>query len=164
LRRRAFEPSTICARWARRRRQSGRWRTTTCRPAPDPETVKDRIRVIAESASPEDREPRSEFQALAFCRTVLGFLHAGRRGLRWRHDTIDGTVAALILHCLHSKVPQGLSNQMRHCRAMSPGCCVRWWNDNGYQTPPEVDPVRFLNTRVDWRYARESPRVPTAAA
>ena len=130
---------------------------TKTAPAPDPETVKDRIRDIAESASPEDREPRSEFQTLAFCRTVLGFLHAARRELRWRHDTTDRTVAALILHYLHSKIPQALSNQMRHCRAMSPGYCVRWWNDNGYETPPEVDPVGFLNARVDWRYRKGIP-------
>lgn len=130
---------------------------TKTAPAPDPETVKDRIGEIAESVSPEDREPRSEFQALAFCRTVLGFLLAARRELRWRHDTTDRTVAALILHYLHSKIPQGLSNQMRHCRSMSPRYCVRWWNENGYEKPPEVDPVSFLNTRVDWRYAKGIP-------
>ena len=97
------------------------------------------------------------FQALAFCRTVLGFLHAARRELRWRHHTTDRTVAALVLHYLHSKIPQGLSNQMRHCRAMSPGYCVRWWNDNGYHTPPEIDPVSFLNARVVWRYRKGIP-------
>ena len=130
---------------------------TKTAPAPDPETVKNRISDIAESVSPDDREPRSEFQTLAFCPTVLGFLHAARRELRWRHDTTDRTVAALVLHYLHSKIPQGLSNQMRHSRAMSPGYCVRWWNDNGYQTPPEVDPVSFLNARVDWRYRKGIP-------
>ena len=130
---------------------------TKTAPAPDPETVKDRIGEIAESVLPEDREPRSEFQTLAFCRIVLGFLHAARRELRWRHDTTDRTVAALILHYLHSKIPQGLSNQMRHCRSMSPRYCVRWWNENGYETPPEVDPVSFLNARVDWRYRKGIP-------
>ncbi|WP_419926214.1 DNA methyltransferase [Candidatus Poriferisocius sp.] len=130
---------------------------TKTAPAPDPETVKYRIGEIAESTLPEDREPRSEFQSLAFCQTVLGFLHAARRELRWRYDTIDRTVAALILHYLHSKIPQGLSNQMRHCRSMSPLYCVRWWNENGYETPPEVDPVSFLNTRVDWRYQKGIP-------
>ncbi|MYB09536.1 MAG: site-specific DNA-methyltransferase [Acidimicrobiia bacterium] len=130
---------------------------TKTAPATDPDMVKVRIGEIAESTSPEDREPRSEFQALAFCRTVLGFLHAARRELRWRHDTTDRTVAALMLHYLHSKIPQGLSNQMRHCRSMSPRYCVRWWNENGYGTPPEVDPVGFLNTRVDWRYRKGIP-------
>lgn len=130
---------------------------TKTAPAPDPVTVKGRICEIAESTSPEDRKPRSEFQALAFCRSVLGFLHTARRELRWRHDTTDRTVAALILHYLHSKIPQGLSNQMRHCRSMSPRYCVRWWNENGYEIPPEVDPVSFLNTRVDWRYRKGIP-------
>ncbi len=126
-------------------------------PASDPDAVKDRIRDIAEAAEPEDREPESEFQKLAFCRNVLGFLNAARRDLQWRHDSTDRTVAAMVLHYLHSKIPQGLSNQMRHCRAMSPDYCVRWWNDNGYETPPEVDPVSFLNTRVDWRYRKGIP-------
>lgn len=130
---------------------------TKTAPAPDPETVKRRIRDIADSIESEDREPRSEFQTLAFCPTVLGFLHAARRELRWRRDTTDRTVAALILHYLHSKIPQGLSNQMRHCRAMSPNYCVRWWNSNGYEMPPEIDPVGFLNSRVDWRYRKGIP-------
>lgn len=130
---------------------------TKTAPAPDPEAVKRRIRDIADSIKSEDREPRSEFQTLAFCGTVLGFLHAARRELRWRYDATDRTVAALILHYLHSKIPQGLSNQMRHCRAMSPNYCVRWWNSNGYETPPEVDPVGFLNSRVDWRYRKGIP-------
>lgn len=130
---------------------------TKTAPAPDPGTVKDRIRDIAEATEPEDREPVSEFQQLAFCRNVLGFLNAARRKLRWRQDTCDRTVAAMILHYLHSKIPQGLSNQMRHCRAMAPGYCVRWWKKNGYGTPPEVDPVSFLNARVDWRYQKGVP-------
>ncbi len=130
---------------------------TKTAPAPDPETVKNRISDIADAVTSDDRRARSEFQTLAFCPTVLGFLHAARRELGWRHDTTDRTVAAFILHYLHSKIPQGLSNQMRHSRAMSPGYCVRWWNDNGYQTPPEVEPVSFLNTRVDWRYRKGIP-------
>ncbi|MXW60483.1 MAG: site-specific DNA-methyltransferase [Acidimicrobiaceae bacterium] len=130
---------------------------TKTAPAPDPDTVKGRIGEIAQAVSPEDLQPSSEFQTLAFCGTVLGFLHAARRELRWRHDATDRTVAAFILHYLHSKIPQGLSNQMRHCRAMSPGYCVRWWNDNGYEKPPEVDPVSFLNARVNWRYRNGIP-------
>jgi len=130
---------------------------TKTAPAPDPDTVKDRIGAIAEAVEPEDREPESEFQTLAFCPNVLGFLNVARRELCWRDDTTDRTVAALILQYLHSKLPQGLSNQMRHCRAMAPDYCVRWWSDNGYDTPPEVDPVSFLNTRVDWRYRKGIP-------
>lgn len=126
-------------------------------PERDPERVKDRIRQLAELASADDREPASEFQAHAFCRAVLGFINAARRELRWRSDTTDRTVAAFITHYLHSKIPQGLSNQLRHCRAMSPDYCVRWWRDNGFETPPEVDPVSFLNARVDWRYLKGMP-------
>ena len=121
-------------------------------PEPDPHRVKNRIRELAESASPKDREPCSEFQTRAFCGAVLGLINTARRELQWRHDTTDRTVAAFIVHYLHSKIPQGLSNQMRHCRAMAPGYSVRWWQDNGFETPPEVEPVSFLHARVDWRY------------
>ncbi|WP_419910877.1 DNA methyltransferase [Candidatus Poriferisodalis sp.] len=130
---------------------------TKTAPASDPDAVKDRIGDIAKAAKPKDREPESQFQQLAFCPKVLGFLNAARRELRWRDGTTDRTVAALILQYLHSKVPQGLSNQMRHCRAMAPEYCVRWWNENGYETPPEVDPISFLNARVDWRYRKGIP-------
>ena len=130
---------------------------TKIAPARDPRTVKDRIQQLADLASPEDREPTSEFQEHAFCGAVLGFVNVARRELRWRHDTTDRTVAAFITHYLHSKIPQALSNQMRHCRAMSPGYCVRWWRDNGFETPPEVDPVSFLSARVDWRYQKGVP-------
>lgn len=130
---------------------------TKTAPASDPDAVKGRIGDIAEAAEPEDREPESQFQELAFCPNVLGFLNAARRKLQWRNDTTDRTVAALILQYLHSKVPQGLSNQMRHCRAMAPDYCIRWWNENGYETPPEIDPVSFLNARVDWRYRKGIP-------
>lgn len=130
---------------------------TKTAPAHDPQLVKDRIRELAELATPADSEPDSEFQTHAFCRTVLGFINAARRELRWRSDTTDRTAAAFIVHYLHSKIPQGLSNQMRHCRAMSPGYCVRWWRDNGFETPPEIDPVAFLNARVDWRYRKGIP-------
>lgn len=130
---------------------------TKTAPAPDQDTVKERIGDIAEATEAEDREPESEFQQMAFCPNVLGFLNVARRELRWRDDTTDRTVAALILQYLHSKIPQGLSNQMRHCRAMAPGYCVRWWKDNGYEIPPEVDAVSFLNARVDWRYRKGIP-------
>ena len=131
---------------------------TKTAPAPNPETVKTRVAEIAETATLEDHEPRSEFQTLAFCPSVLGFLHAARRELRWRSNIIDRTVVAFILHYLHTKIPQGLSNQMRHSRAMSPDYCVRWWNNNGYETPPSVDPVDFLNTKIDWRYKKGIPQ------
>lgn len=130
---------------------------TKTNPERDPRKVKDRIQQLDELASQDDRQPASEFQEHAFCPAVLGLVNVARRELRWRRDTTDRTVAAFIAHYLHTKIPQGLSNQMRHCRAMSPGYCVRWWRDNGFDTPPEVDPVSFLSARVDWRYGKGMP-------
>ena len=130
---------------------------TKTSPAKDSISVKRRVSEIAESVSHFDCIPETEFQALAFCRRVLGFVNAARRELRWYEDTIDQTVAAFLIHYLHTKIPQGLSNQMRHCRAMSPNYCVRWWRANGYDAPPEVDPVKFLHSRIGWRYQKGFP-------
>ena len=130
---------------------------TKMSPAKSPEKVKCRIREIAKAVSRADREPESEFQTLAFCAGVLGFVNAARRELRWREDAVDRTVAAFLTHHLHTKIPEGLSNQMRHSRAMSPGYCVRWWREHGYAQPPEVDPVAFLHSKIDWRYHKGLP-------
>ena len=123
----------------------------------DPGMVKRRVCEIAGAVSGPDRKPESEFQALAFCTDALGFINAARRELSWRADTVDRTVAAFLAHYLHTKIPQGLSNQMRHSRAMSPGYCIRWWREHGYAEPPEVDPVAFLHSRIDWRYHKGLP-------
>lgn len=131
---------------------------TKTSPAEDAASVKQRIDQIADTVLASDRKPDSEFQKLAFCRGVLGFINAARRELDWRDSSVDRTVAAFLIHYLHTKIPQGLSNQMRHSRAMSPAYCVRWWRKNGYKQPPEVNPVSFLSKRIDWRYGKGLPQ------
>jgi hypothetical protein len=63
---------------------------------------------------------------------------------------------ACILVVLHAKIGNGLSNQIRQSKAMSPDYSVRWWTNNGW-IPPQIDPVEFLKARIQWRYAKGVP-------
>lgn len=117
-----------------------------------------RMNEIEAAVRPEDRKPANEFQAHAFAPRPLGFINAARRELHWRYDSCDRTVAAFLLHYLHAKTGQGLSNQMRASRALSPDYAIRWWRARGLSTPPDIAPVDFLSKRVMWRYAKGLPR------
>ena len=59
-----------------------------------------------------------------------------------------------MVHHLHDKRGEGLSNQLRHSRAMSPRYSINWWRHKGYHSPPEIDPQNFLLRRVKWRYSK----------
>ena len=133
---------------------------TKTNPYPEATSVKNRICQIREAATVDDSKPVNEFQEMAFCRSVLGFINAARRELDWRKDQLDRTVAAMLLQHLHDKKGSGLSNQLRHSRSLSPGYCVRWWRTNGHHQPPEIEPQDFLSKRVTWRYAKGTPKKP----
>ncbi len=128
--------------------------------------VKSRIAQIKCKARPDDSRPRNEFQSVAFCGEVLSFINSARRELDWQSDSLDRTVATLVIQHLHDKIGHGLSNQMRHSRALSPRYCIEWWHKRGLSKPPEVDVQSFLHKRADWRYAKGIPtprncQVPT---
>lgn len=127
-------------------------------PHPSLEEVKARISQLQEAAGPDDGKAESEFQKMAFCPSVLAFIKIARRELAWRTSSLDRTVATLLIQHLHDKKGHGLSNQMRHSRALSPRYCIEWWCRNGYSAPPEIDPQKFLHKRADWRYAKGTPR------
>ena len=127
-------------------------------PHPSLEEVKARISQLQEAAGPDDGKAESEFQEMAFCPSVLAFIKIARRELAWRTSSLDRTVATLLIQHLHDKKGHGLSNQMRHSRALSPRYCIEWWRRNGYSAPPEIDPQKFLHKRADWRYAKGTPR------
>ena len=133
-------------------------------PYPEPEEVRNRIYQIREATTLDDVKPANEFQELAFCRSVLGFINAARRELKWRHCQLDRTVATMLIQHLHDKKGRGLSNQLRHSRALSPGYCIRWWRENGHHVPPQVEPQEFLTKRIAWRYAKGTPRPDHAEA
>ena len=126
-------------------------------PYPKLEAVKRRIAEIRHSSTDDDQRPRDEFQKMAFCPDVLGFINAARRELDWRHRKLDRTVSALLIQHLHGKLGQSLSNQLRHSRAMAPDYCVRWWRSKGLERAPEIDPCTFLQRRAQWRYAKGVP-------
>ena len=119
--------------------------------------VKSRITQIKREGQVEDKRPANDFQSVAFCGDVLAFINVARRELNWLTDSLDRTVATLMIQHLHDKIGQGLSNQMRHSRALSPRYCIEWWHRNGFSKPPEVDPECFLHKRAEWRYAKGIP-------
>ena len=123
-------------------------------PHPKLKEVEERIKQVSKGVKDGDDEPEHEFQQLAFCRGVLGFIRSARRILDWQDDRLDRTVMTFMIHHLHDKRGQGLSNQLRHSRAMSPRYSINWWRRKGYETPPKIDPQDFLIRRVRWRYGK----------
>ena len=112
-----------------------------------------RIDEVRESIKQTDYIPENEFQEWAWCPEVLGFLNSARRELDWKHSKTDRTFAAITLVYLHAKIGGGLSNQLRQSKSMAPDYAVRWWKVRK-MLPPDIDPVQFLKSRVEWRYAK----------
>jgi len=63
---------------------------------------------------------------------------------------------AFLLVYLHGKRGAALSNQMRDGKAMSPEYAINWWQHQELK-PPTVDPVSFLEQRLEWRYKKGVP-------
>ena len=127
-------------------------------PIPRKPDVVNRLSEIQEAITVSDAEPQNEFQSLAFGKKALAFINAARRELKWRTDSTDRSVAAIMIHFLHAKLGQGLSNQLRHSRSLSPQYSIRWWRSRGLETPPDIEPVSFLAQRVAWRYSKGLPK------
>jgi len=133
------------------------------RPAPQAQ-VEARLDEITSLSRKDDREIAKlpVFFRKCFCRRVLAFLLTCRRHLDWRANRVDATLMAFVIVYLHGRIgetgiPQALSNQMRQTKAMWPPYSIRWWNENGFNRPPIIDPVAFLKTRITWRYKRGFP-------
>ncbi len=99
-----------------------------------------------------------EFFEYCYSPQILSFLLTARNDLNWRENEVDATLMALILIILHAKEGSGLSSQMRQSKAMAPDYSIRWWNDNN-KTPPNYDPVEFIQKKIDWRYKKGIPTV-----
>jgi len=102
------------------------------------------------------RLPR--FFHCCFSRSVRRFLVTARQELNWRRSKVDRTLMALLLVSLHGKAGTALSNQLRQTKAMSPQYAIRWWKEGGYR-PPQIDPVEFVKSRLNWRYAKGTPKI-----
>lgn len=131
-------------------------------PAPEAAVLR-RIEQLAAAAPAfeEAAERLPEFFHHCFAPRVLAFLLAARSELRWKTHRIDRTTIAFLLTYLHGKIdngrPSALSNQMRQTKAMAPEYSVNWWREHDLTVPPDVDPVDFLSSRVEWRYRHGAP-------
>ena len=100
-----------------------------------------------------------EFFHCCYTPQVLRYLLAARRHLHWKTNQVDATVMAIILIHLHGKIQNSFSNQMRQSKAMSPQYSVRWWREHN-SLPPVLNPVVFLQKRLQWRYAKGVHELP----
>jgi len=101
----------------------------------------------------------SVFFQMCYSHEVLKFLLSARKNLRWKTNSVDATLMSIILVYLHGKLGEGLSNQMRMSRAMGIEYSIKWWNDNGFTDPPELNPVEFFVKRIYWRYEKGKPKL-----
>lgn len=122
-------------------------------PYPDAKRLIRRACEIQASVTDADRTPVNEFQELAWSQDVLGFLNSARRQLNWRQSQIDRTLMATLLVHLHSKLGEGLSNQMRQSKAMAPEYSVKWWKERA-MFPPKIDVLGMLKEKLSWRYKK----------
>lgn len=97
-----------------------------------------------------------DFFDLCFSKKVLKFLFSARRNLDWRNSETDRTLMAIILIDLHGSRQRALSNQMRQSRAMAPDYSVNWWKSHKV-TPPDIEPMTFIQKKIDWRYEKGFP-------
>lgn len=129
-------------------------------PAPK-KRVLERIETIGSKATdiPQQQlEALPEFFLACYHPDVLRFLLAARNSLRWKKNRVDATIMAIILVHLHGKTRSSLSNQMRQGKAMAPEYSIRWWRSHN-MTPPHIDPVEFLKSKVEWRYKKGVPEL-----
>jgi 16S rRNA G966 N2-methylase RsmD len=124
-------------------------------PAPQKAVLKrtNAIGKLASSVLANTLDNMPEFFRLCYTDRVLSFLITARNELNWKRNKADATLMAIILVYLHGKKSQSLSNQMRQSKAMSQEYSIRWWHENDSR-PPEIDPIEFLTTKIEWRYEK----------
>jgi hypothetical protein len=113
---------------------------------------------IANSILIDELTSLPEFFSYCYTENVLRYLLAARKTLAWKHSYIDATMMALILINLHGKRESSLSNQMRQGKAMHPDYSVRWWKER-QMPPPDINPVDFMQSRIQWRYGKGIPEL-----
>jgi hypothetical protein len=119
--------------------------------------VVERLREIGKLATRRKSKPQLPvFFSWCYSPSVQQFLLAARKHLLWRHNRVDCTLMALLLVNMHGKREASLSNQMRQTKSMSPDYAVNWWKARGLR-PPNVDPVEFMEKKIEWRYAKGVP-------
>ena len=104
-------------------------------------------------------EKMHPFYRMCYCDEVLKFLLAARKNLKWETDNVDATLMSILLVYSHGKLGEGLSNQMRMTKAMGINYSMKWWKENNFVTPPEINPAEFISKKIEWRYKKGLPEV-----
>lgn len=127
----------------------------------DKEDVVDRLFDIYRIRNYYNRaiEKMPEFYRICYSDEVLKFLLAARKNLDWKNDITDATLMSIILVYLHAKIGEGLSNQMRMTKSMGMNYSIKWWKENGFKNPPEINPAELLLNKINWRYKKGMPKV-----
>lgn len=127
------------------------------------EAVLNRLKEICRNENPiafNIDENFKEFFKLCFSKNVLKFLISARNNLDWRNSEVDRTLMALILIDLHGGRQRSFSNQMRQSRSMAPDYSVKWWTERKL-LPPELEPLSFMEKKINWRYKKGHPTFST---
>jgi hypothetical protein len=127
-------------------------------PAPLQAVLASLQRVGTQAAAVEKSqvEELPEFFHACYTERVLRFLIAARASLNWRECQADATLMAIMMVYVHGAIEKSLSNQMRQGKALSPPYALKWWREHN-STPPDRDPVAFLEDRIKWRYQKGLP-------
>lgn len=123
-------------------------------PEGDMERLLRRLRDVARARTANDRKSRSQFETMAWAPSVRALLRAARRELNWKEkgSITDRTLMAFISLHMQDKLGAGLSNSLWPTIACSPQYAVSWWSKNGFNRPPEIDPVALLSDKIQRRY------------
>jgi hypothetical protein len=113
---------------------------------------------LCKEVSQHQLDELPEFFHICYGKEVLKYLVTAREHLKWKTSRVDATLMVMLLVNLHGKLGSCLSNQMRQGKAMDPGYSVRWWKSREMK-PPEIDPIKFLYSRIEWRYAKGIPKL-----
>lgn len=134
-------------------------------PAPESAVLKRNLDISRQSRGIRQSEIDALPEFFRYCYTarVLRYLLAARKWLNWRDNEADATLMAIILVYLHGAKEKSLSNQTRQGKAMAPEYSINWWREH-QSTPPDVQPLKFMEQRIRWRYAKGIPELSRGAA
>ena len=133
-------------------------------PEPDPLLLIKRLLDVSRARRSQDRRGQSRFERMAWAPSVRAFLKAARRELDWEGSATDRTLMGFIALHMQDNNPTGLSNRLWPTIACSPEYAVKWWSENGYNHPPDVEPVELLTDRILRRYKYGIPDQAHGAA
>ena len=123
--------------------------------------VRKRLKEIYDLGNDYAQETKKlpEFFQICYSREVLKFLLSAKNNLNWKKKKTDWTLMSIILVSLHGKLGEGLSNQLRQTKAMGLNYSVKWWKDNGFTEPPQYNPYKTLEKKIEWRFKKGIPEV-----